>query len=598
MTMFAAGGQGDPDEIVNIIEGPNTNDMYGDHFPDDKSGKVGKAGKKGKNANAQTQKAKAPLKPIESQYEGWTVTLFDKPMNEHASWIKTKRTKLPFDSKELYAKAINHHRETGIGGMGHYSSLNKNQQAIVDRLSAEFNQAEKAANAEWVLFDVKRLHVNIPARFKMLRVNHAMRVTFKRQDRTSGAVKPAIPLVYDQGDDVIDLSKPPKTAKPAKEGKEGKTGNKKGGKKMPQNDPLNMGPFVDALPPEMPINVGGGDPFAQNDTYGQPHHPPHHQQQQPDPFFDNQPQHPPPGAIPIPIPQQFQDQGHPIPPFAPDVPLHGGEHANPFAPERHVFPQPHELPPDLDDRRPRDPSVHRHQTPISARRPSQSRQRSEDDYHRQRRQSAERAESEERLRRLDTIDQKIDALHDTMNIAAANNKVRDWPVQSPYTSRSSGSSHRDDLWSHSSGERRYSTPGTSPEREYRHYQARRSSPFHRERRNSSGARPQHPESGRRYYPDQDRILQPHATYRDRKRGRYHDDYPTPTPRELRYPDPQRPRPQRRVTDYPEGLRHADFGGRQGRGVDYTRMNDRDDRRGGGYYEERRGGRARYPAYNH
>ena len=176
------------------------------------------------------------------------------------------------------------------------------------------------------------------------------------------------------------------------------------------------------------------------------------------------------------------------------------------------------------------------------------------------------------------------------------------------------STGQDDMWSSppSSDGRRYSysTPGTSPDRGERYYQSPR--PTGSLHRQDSSGYDSHRQDGRRYYQDRDRVVRPHNSqrehYRDYDRGRSPkyirerrevvDDYPDAhyhrqqqqqPRREPRVYMEERPRVQRRVTDFAATLPNAEFGRRGRNDVDFT------DQR---VYGERRGGRERQPVYHH
>ena len=257
----------------------------------------------------------------------------------------------------------------------------------------------------------------------------------------------------------------------------------------------------------------------------------------------------------------------------------------------------------VDERQSRGPVAH-HQQPISARRPSHSRQRSLSRLRSlsRRRESvdSERRRAEEAHKLADVVRNEVRGL---MREVAAEDKVLDrWYTSSG--SGSAGSSSRstapEDFWSQpgSSGGRRFSnsTPGTSPDRSERYYPDRPTS--HLRRRDSSG----HADE-RKHWTDP--VFKPQDTYREHSRGpRYlrdrrqvYDDYPSARQRRhSREREYSSPHIQRRVTDYPESFRVADFGPPSGRGVDYerARMNDREDRRR--YAHEERHGRRKAFSY--
>jgi hypothetical protein len=359
------------------------------------------------------------------------------------------------------------------------------------------------------------------------------------------------------------------------------------------------------------------------------------------------------GALPIPVP----DYAHP--PEAPMAPKHPHQHPfQPFAGVRQAdprsdprqqepptFSQPHFSARHRDDSRPRTHQEHEREP----RRDSRSRTRQEPEREERRRSHSRPRQEPERETRRDSVDsdkirrkeaRKLETLKTellgevrgevlgALREAAAEDKVHRWPTGASYPSypptTSSGQSTRhDDMWSSppSSDGRRYShggSPDTSPERSDRFYpqreQQRPAGSLHR--RGSSGyASPRHDD--RRYYQDRDRVVRPHNTQRERhredtrarspkyisERREVVDDYPDvqyhrqqQQRRESKTYVEQRPRvQQRRVTDYPSTLPHADFSGHRRRdsAVDYT------DQRVYGDSRERRGGqRERQPVHRY
>jgi hypothetical protein len=384
------------------------------------------------------------------------------------------------------------------------------------------------------------------------------------------------------------------------------------------------------------------DPYQQQhqqqDNFQQQHQQqqqPYHQQEQA-PYVDPYSMHEMSGALPnddgrIPIPV------HGFPPEAPMAPQYS--HQPPFQPFAGV--------PQADPMN----DVRRHDPPafnpphFSARRGSRSRTRQEPEYEPRRDSHSRPRQEPEPLPRRDSVDsdkmrrkevRKIGEIlktelrgevrgeiRDALREAAAEDKVRRWPVGGmssyPPTTSSGQSSRQDDMWSSppsSSGRRySYSTPGTSPDRGERYYQSPRpTGSLHRQ--DSSGYDSHHRQDGRRYYQDRDYVLKPHDSQRERHRdydrGRspkyirerreVADDYPdTQYHRQQQQQQPrreprvymeERPRVQRRVTDFPSALPTADYGRRPRSDVDFT------DQRVYGDNRERRGGRERQPVYHH
>jgi len=378
------------------------------------------------------------------------------------------------------------------------------------------------------------------------------------------------------------------------------------------------------------------DPYQQyqqqqRDPYPQHHHQQPYQQQEQHPYVDPYNMHEMSGALPnddgrIPIPARE------FPPEAPMAPQHS--HQQPFQPFAGV---PQADP--MNDARRHDPSTFG-QPHFSARRGSRSRTRQEPeretrrDSHSRPRQEPERepqrdSVDSDKMRRKEVRkigemlktelrDEVRGEIRDALREAAAEDKVRRWPAGSmssyPPTTSSGQSSRQDDMWSNppSSDGRRYS-PDTSPERSERFYRSTRPiGSLHRH--DSSGYSSSHRPDGRRYYKDRDYVLEPHDSqrdrYRDHDRGRSPkyirerrevvDDYPDaqyhhPQQQQRREPRvyvEQRPRVQRRVTDFPSALPTADYGRKPRSDIDFT------DQRVYGGNRERRGGRERQPVYHH
>ena len=355
---------------------------------------------------------------------------------------------------------------------------------------------------------------------------------------------------------------------------------------------------------------------------------PYQQQEQP-PYVDPYHIHEMSGALPnhdgrIPIP------AHDFPPEAPMAPQFS--HQQPFQPFAGV---PQADP--MNDARRQDPPAF-NPPHFSARHRSRSRSRQEPERETRRDSHSRPRQEAGLLPRRDSVDsdkirrkevRKIGEIlktelrgevrgeiRDALREAAAEDKVRHWPAGGSYppTTSSSHSTGQDDMWSSppSSDGRRYSysTPGTSPDRGERYYQSPRpTGSLHRQ--DSSGYDP-HRQDGRRYHQDRDRVVRPHNSqrehYRDYDRGRSPkyirerrevvDDYPDAQyhrqqqqrpQREPRVYMEERPRVQRRVTDFAATLPNAEFGRRGRNDVDFT------DQR---VYGERRGGRERQPVYHH
>lgn len=613
---------------------------YFEEFIDDNiaGAKAGNKKNKKKDDKSPKEEKKKPVVPIATSFEGYVLTVID-PLRpgESASWVRTRKAQMPFNSQELYDKAMAHQKKTGLGLSGQFQNLGPNQQTLVNRLVAEKNLAEKEPNAEWNLFGVKKLYEERKSTFKTMRVNNAIRVTLRRGDKSKDTVQEILPKTTPLGKfvdptNIVDLRDPLVKEDPTKKEKDSKEKDKKETEKGKEKKNKKNNKKADK------VDVPVGPEYDPRPIYDPGHNendylPPWPQTPGPENWstqtqhpnsFDNMPHmsgalpaDPPPGAIPIP-PQHLHHDAPPEVPMAP-LPQHFTQ-GHPFQPDPRIFAQPHAHAfESFEDRRPRTPLAYEHQ-PMSARRPSHSRTRSEQvrpesrPRPRSRRRDSvssetQRAIEEERLAQV-VRDQVRGALRD----ATAENKVLHyWPTSPSGSGGSSRSLAHDDLWSNagSSGDRRpsyVSTPGTSPERyliDNRPTDALR-------RRDS--ARP-FVDERKRYYPDRQRdyVIRPHETYRDRDRGREpryardrrqnHDDYPAAHSRQQsRDPhyDMVRPRVVRALTDHPATLRDANFRREErGRGVDYERVraNDRDQRRGPyTVHEVRHERRDRQPAY--
>ena len=608
---------------------------YDEVFPEAKP-----ATKKGKKSDKndksdKTTKEKKPATPIVPSYEGYLFTVLDATRpGETASWVRTHKTQMPLSSQELYNKAVAHKKDSGLGLSGQFQALGPNQQILVNRLVDEKNAAEKELNAAWTLFGVRKMYKEQKTTFKTWRINDAIRVTIKRGDKAKDVVRDLPSGQTQLGEidkaNIVDLREPVVKKEKQKEKKEEKEKDAAPKKKKKQQ-PANVAPeyyndqqYGDYQNNDYAQNV---DPYPQYENTQpqqqaqwqqqpqQQHHDPFAQPQH-DPFstYDMSGALPAEGAIPVP-PHQHQQQQHDYRPEAPMPPQQPQyQHENPFQSDPRVFPQaqPAFDPFQVDERQSRNPVAHGQQ-PFSARRPSHSRHRSLSRPRSlsRRRESvdSERRRAEEARKLADVVRNEVRGV---MREVAAEDKVLNrWHTRSG--SGSAGSSSRstapEDFWSQagSSGDRRFSynsTPGTSPDRGERYHSQRPTDHFRR--RDSSGPRP-YVDDRRRYYMEKDRnyVVKPHETYREhgrdrdreprylRDRRQSYDDYPLAhqrrPSRERHY---ERPRIQRRVTDYPEAFHDADFGRPSGRGVDYERTRphdrDRDDRRR--YAHEERPGR--------
>jgi len=581
-----------PDDRYNGY--PEAN--YVEVLPEAKAGN--KKGKKDKNDKS--TKEKKPAAPIVPSFEGYVFTVADaiRP-GEPVSWVRTHRAQMHLDSQELYAKAEKHRKESGLSPSGQFQVLGTNQRAIVNRLVDAKNAAEKEPNAVWTLFGVRKNYREQRSTFKTLRVNDSMRVTLRRGDKTKDVVHdlPGSRAEVDKAN-IVDLREPVVVKKDKESAPKDETEKKKNKKNKKQN-PDNAVPVHPEFLPQFPDPFRNQQPEVVPESYP-PYEEPRPRQAPHDPFstFDMSGALPD-GRIPVP-PHHHQPEYPPEAPMAPQQP-HYHQEPHPFQPVPGVFPQALPILDPFDGRQPRDPVAHGPQH-TSARAPSHSRQRS----HSRRRESVDSGRL--RAREAQRIEDAVrDGVRGAMREVAADNKVLNhWPVNSGSGSGgSSRSAGQEDFWSNSgsSGNRRfsYSTPGTSPDRGVGYDQERPTGQFHR--RNSSSTRP-YVDEGKRYYMDRERkhVIKPHNTYRDHGRDvRYpndrrqnYDDYPSThqrrSSRDRHYID--RPRVQRRVTDYPQALHDADFS-RPGRSVDYelTRPYDREDRRPY-VYEERRDRRGR------
>lgn len=645
MSWEPVAGHGGGQPGVTIVPDPLA--QYHEDFLNDNIASAKPANKKGKKKDDKSPKEekKKPVVPIATSFEGYVLTVID-PLRpgESASWVRTRKAQMPFNSQELYDKAMAHQKKTGLGLTGQFQNLGPNQQTLVNRLVAEKNLSEKEPNAEWNLFGVKKLYEERKSTFKTMRVNNAIRVTLRRGDKAKDTVQEILPKTTPLGrfvdpTNIVDLRDPLVKKDPAPKEKDSKEKDKKEAEKEKEKKNKKKNKKADKV--EAPIDPGYGPHPAYDHGHNENDYLPpwpqtpgpetwSTQTQHPDPFSSmpqmsgGLPADAPLGAIPIPPHHQHPQQHHDAPPEVPMAPLPQHFHqGHPFQPDPRLFAQPHAPPFDhLDERRPRTPVAY-NQQPMSARRPSHSRTRSE---HHPRAESQRRPQS----RRRDSVSSEArrameedrlaavvrDQVRGALRDATAENKVLHyWPTSPSGSGGSSRSFAQDDFWSNagSSGDRRpsyVSTPGTSPERYFDNNR-----PTDALRRRDS-ARP-FVDERKRYYPERQRdyVMRPHETYRDhdRDRGREpryvrdrrqnHDDYPTAHSRQ-RSRDPHydmmRPRVVRALTDHPATLRDANFRREErGRGVDYERVraNDRDARRGPyTVHEVRQDGRRPQPAY--
>jgi hypothetical protein len=316
-----------------------------------------------------------PVLPIVPSYEGYLFTVLDpiRP-GETVSWIRTRRSAMPLSSQELYDKAMAYKRESGLGASGQFQALGPNQRDIVNRLVAEKNAAEKEANAVWTLFGVRRNYKEQKTLLKTWRINDAIRVTLRRGDKTKDVASdlPRSQIPFEDKTVIVDLSQPAVKKEKEKEEKKDPAPKKKKkqqaanvvpeyfndeqyGAPYPQND------YVDNVEDYPPYENPQPQKHAQWPQQPQQQHPDLFQQQHPDPFstYDMHGALPPEDAIPLPPQHQQYHQD------------------NPSQVDLHIFPQPQPAfdPFQVDERQPRNLVAHSEQ-PISARRPSQSRQRS------------------------------------------------------------------------------------------------------------------------------------------------------------------------------------------------------------------------------
>jgi ankyrin repeat protein len=126
------------------------------------------------------------LVPITPSFEGFVFTVLD-PLRpgETVGWFRSRKVQMSLSSQELYDKAVAHQKKTGLGIIGMFQTLGRNQQTLVNRLVEEKNAAEKDPDAQWLLFGIKKLYEERRSTFKTWRINNAMRITLRR-----GAQKP------------------------------------------------------------------------------------------------------------------------------------------------------------------------------------------------------------------------------------------------------------------------------------------------------------------------------------------------------------------------------------------------------------------------
>ena len=613
-----------PDEFV----GYENHDQYDNVLPG-KPEKAGKPAKQAKNGKDQSSKDKKPVVPIIPHYEGWIITVLDAlRTGETSSWVKTHKDVIPLSSSKLRDQAVAHEKQYGNVSY-QFQKLGVNQRRVVNRMILEKNSEEQQPNAEWILFGVKKLYTEEKGTFRSNKINNSMRVTLLRQEKVKDVAELGTSDrrgVMDDDDDVIDLTKPLKSTKNEASPKASKDGDKKGkgdkkkANKKGKDEPLewntqnqqqaqdNFSQWPAEEPwPEAPYQEREQQPQRQpQQQQQQQYQQQQYQQQQQPQYGDPFGMHGMSGTLPndgrpIPVPTHERRPEAPMPPQHP--------HQNPFQAYPGVFPQPDSM---------NDPRQHEHPDfgqQYSARRRSHSRPREgpERDNRRESPDSDKTRRKELRKLKTELLDEVRGEVRGALREAAAEDKVHRWPAGSfPPTTSSGPSTGQDDMWSPaaSSDGRRYShgSPDTSPDRSDRFYQQQRpSGSLHR--RDSAGYESYRPD-GRRYYRDGEHVYKPHDSQRERRREIERGRTP-PYAREQRqlvddYPDMQhqqhqrrrheprvyveRPPVQRRVTDYPETLPHADFGRRRRNDVDYTDPFVYADNR------ERRSGRERQQQY--
>jgi hypothetical protein len=142
-----------------------------------------------KDFDNEATKEEKPVVRMNPSFEGYMFTVLDATRpGETASWVRSRKTQIPVSSRELYSKAVAHERKSGLGLSGQFQTLGTNQQAIVNRLVAEKNAAEKEPNATWTLFGVRKNYEEHRTTFKIWRVNNEIRVILKRSDKTKDVV--------------------------------------------------------------------------------------------------------------------------------------------------------------------------------------------------------------------------------------------------------------------------------------------------------------------------------------------------------------------------------------------------------------------------
>lgn len=629
----------DDDEYDRHVSSGNAHNDDVDFLGDLLAGVNPKGAKKDKNKNKLTDKAndKKPRKLIEPTYEGFVLTQVASASGERPTWGKVIQRPMPFDSAKLFNQAQARQRKQGISTPELFGKLSPDKQGVINQLIESRKLGEKDDFADWVLFDVEKVHKDVPRNFlRSERIVVALHVILKRQDRATGApkaqsTKQNTSLPYDPSQ-IIDLSQPVKAFKDDKKDEKKKPVKDKKNKQDPHQDILDN--IINAQPAQQhnrrqhPNQAPYPDERFFEDDFDRPdpfagvqmppaggaipvHQPPILPQHGPNPFAGVQT--PPPGAIPVQAHQQF----HNVPPQAPMAP-----HINPFQPEvPGTVPEQYAMPPHHEpaafepaygpariNRRERSESRHRYAREMEAeaeerRLRSRSRRRREEAEERRRSESRRRHEADRRqdeqimdLRRTNhRLTMDVDSLRDKfdkINLASGSSAAS--------TERDSG------MWSPTMSDR-YSTPNTSPDRN-----RRPTGSLHR--RKSSAARDmprqRYYRDNRSRYPNERSEIQPAYTYQPRgdsrgrrpvemlRRSQTYDDYPLPGHQQPRRPAvryiEQQPRIMRPLSDYAHALGDADFDRGRGGGVDYLRH---EPRRGSRQYEEiydeRRGGGRRY-----
>ncbi|KAK5129310.1 hypothetical protein LTR08_003614 [Meristemomyces frigidus] len=565
-------------------------------------------GNDGDDIMPKTKKGKKATKPVEISFEGYMLHKAKPSVDQKSSWSRVGKRDLPFDDKKLLALVKDHRLKTRTGPAADFSQLSSNQQGVVLRLIAQRKEEEQNPNADWVLVDTQKdgiWHFTRPMEVQKIQV------ILKRQDKS--ITKPgdrtlsSLPNTY-QSYEIIDLSEPLLPKKTGKSKSDGKRAQVDEASDVfngvidtgvyldprPVNHNQGHGPAHDDRDYQQPQPTFGSNMPDMNPNpmhgHGQTHNQGHdrgqydHERHQPLPPFD--------------LPQLQAPPPPPLPPHVDEYPLppHGQQYmpppiGNPFMPNLDLVP----------------PEQYRQQ---SAREGNASFFTDSQSPHVQQNMRPgtprlQRSTSAKRIRQLEcdveSLGSKVDQWHLSSDSSTGGSSAFEESFTPPSTPPRSERAprgilhhrksidHSNQSWERRSKDQRVAVkpththqtrparhsperrgssrerPPYSPERPYRSPEQRRysverprDSP---ERPRYSTERPRYSPERPRYSPERARYQEERPRYREEQR-RYRDERPR-IQRAATYDDyavehRYVPRIQRRLTDYEEAHKVADF----------------------------------------